>query len=111
MGSVSAPHRLGLMPFVDSSLTPGIQIADGFAYVTRLNYENRLIAGPVPDPYFSAIQRYAAIVREKTRNYERGNGLVWYGITTMDTTRFQYEPPEPALADEDAAAVSVDPRA
>jgi hypothetical protein len=84
--------------FVDSSLTPGIQIADIFAYVTRLTYERNLVSGSISDPYLSAIRRYFSIVREKTINYERGDGITWYGIATMDSSKFMFEaaaaPPE-----------------
>ena len=88
--------------FVDSSLTPGIQIADSFAYVTRLNYEHNLHAGASSDPYLSAIRRYAAIVREKTINYEREDGLSWYGISTMAASKFVYERPEVVLSDDES---------
>lgn len=76
--------------FVDSSLTPGIQIADVCAYVTRLNYEEGLYQRDVGDPYLSAIKRYAAVVRQKTINYEREDGLTIYGIGTMDPRKFVY---------------------
>lgn len=94
--------------FVDSSLTPGIQIADSFAYVTRLNYEHNLHAGAPKDPYLSAIRRYSGIVREKTINYERENGLNWYGISTMDSSKFLYERPDIVMADDDPAELSGD---
>jgi len=98
----SMQHIVPSPLFVDSSLTPGIQIADVFAYVTRLNYEQKLHLGAVSDPYLSAVRRYAAIVRDKTINYDRGNGQFWYGISTMDANKFQYEAPEPLATDEDA---------
>lgn len=82
--------------FVDSSLTPGIQIADVCAYTTRLNHEHTLYQRDVGDPYLSAIKRYAAIVRRKIINYEREDGLTWYGIATMDPRKFIYTKPEPA---------------
>lgn len=79
--------------FVDSSITPGIQIADLFAYVTRLNYEHSLYQTSVADPYLSAIKRYASIVRAKTIDYTDENGQVVYGIRTMDAGKFIYELP------------------
>jgi len=90
--------------FVDSSLTPGIQIADTFAYVTRMSYEHRLASGSVADPYLSAIQRYWNIVRSKTRDYERGAEYTWYGIATMDSSKFIFEAPA-APTDSQAAPV------
>jgi uncharacterized protein DUF3800 len=87
--------------FVDSSLTPGIQIADSFAYVTRLSYEHNLRAGAPSDPYLSAIRRYSVVVREKTINYEREDGLYWYGISTMDSSKFQYERTEVVISEDE----------
>jgi Protein of unknown function (DUF3800) len=77
--------------FVDSAITPGIQVADLFAYAIRENYENSLFEGVTSDPYFSALKRYANIVRSKTMNYESETGYVWYGISTMDAGKFVYE--------------------
>ncbi|MGH2453528.1 MAG: DUF3800 domain-containing protein, partial [bacterium] len=80
--------------FVDSSLTPGIQVADVCAYVTRLNHEENLYQREiVGDPYLSAIKRYAAVVRQKTINFERDDGLNIYGIGTMDPRKFVYVGP------------------
>lgn len=85
--------------FVDSSITPGIQIADLFAYVIRLNEENSLYqTRAITDPYFSAIKRYVNIVKSKTINYpaeegEADEGFIWYGLSTMPATRFDYGPP------------------
>lgn len=88
--------------FVDSFLTPGVQIADLFAYVLRLDYEHHLYQSNVlSDPYLSTIKRYAAIVRQKTINYEREDGAgTWFGISTMDQSRFAYEPPGSAFSEE-----------
>ncbi len=81
--------------FVDSSLTPGIQIADLFAYVTRMSHEKNLHqVQTVADPYLSAIKRYATIARQKTINYEVEEGFSWYGIATMDASKFYYAKPE-----------------
>lgn len=81
--------------FVDSSLTFGIQVADLFAYVIRLNHEHSLYQTPsVKDPYLSAIKRYAIIIRQKTLNFELDDGMTWYGITTMDANKFFYSKPE-----------------
>lgn len=86
-----AMHHIVPSPlFVDSSITPGIQIADLFAYVTRLNYEHSLYqTSPISDPYLSAIKRYASIVRAKTKDYARDDGHTWYGIATMDVSKFR----------------------
>lgn len=80
--------------FVDSFLTPGIQISDWFAYVIRVYYENGLDrTSGVTDTYLSAIKRYASIVRGKTVNYPRGDGFTDYGISTMDASKFVFERP------------------
>jgi hypothetical protein len=88
--------------FVDSSITPGIQIADIFAYVLRLDFENALgQTSIVADPYLSTIKRFSGIVRNKTINYARDDGEgSWWGISTMPASRFLYEPPGPSLTDE-----------
>lgn len=86
-----------LMPsplFADSALTPGIQVADLFAYVVRLNEEHELYRGrDQKDPYLSAIRRYANIVKSKTRDYEDDDGVMQYGIRHMDASKFDYGPP------------------
>lgn len=75
--------------FVDSALTPGIQVADLFAYVTRLNEEKELHRSTFGrDLYLSVIRRYAQIVRAKTRDYEDDTGFVHYGIATMSADKF-----------------------
>jgi Protein of unknown function (DUF3800) len=80
--------------FVDSSLTPGIQISDWFAYVIRLYYEQGLDrTSGVTDGYLSAIKRYASIVRSKTIDYPRGDGFTDFGISTMDAGKFVFERP------------------
>lgn len=95
-----AMHRIIPSPlFVDSSITPGIQIADLFAYVIRLNEENALYQSrTIKDPYLSAIKRYANIVKSKTINYpaeegEAEEGFVWYGLSSMPATKFDFGPP------------------
>lgn len=80
--------------FVDSSLTPGIQIADMCAYILRLSYEHNLFQDrSVGDPYLSTIKRFATIVQSKTINYAKEDGGSWYGITTVSASRFAYDPP------------------
>ncbi|MGH8932949.1 MAG: DUF3800 domain-containing protein [Egibacteraceae bacterium] len=78
--------------FADSSLTPGLQIADLFAYVVRLYYEHNLRSEINPvDPYLSCIARYGRVIHEKTANYERGENPKMYGIRTMSADRFVYD--------------------
>ncbi len=113
--SFMAKSRLGrsmqrIVPsplFVDSSLTPGIQIADACAYVLRIAYERNLFQNTaISDPYLSTIRRFSITVRDKTVNYSREDGGTWYGIATVSASRFQYDPPaEPVdeLIDDDAA--------
>lgn len=83
--------------FSDSEFTPGIQVADRFAYVVRINEEKALYQQQVvSDPYMSTIKRYAALVRTKTKNYELpevDEGFMSYGISTMSADKFTYEAP------------------
>lgn len=79
--------------FVGSHLTPGIQIADWFAYATRLNHEHHLYQQVPSDAYLSAIRRYARIAYEKVRNYDDADGTAWYGLAMMDKSRFEYTEP------------------
>jgi hypothetical protein len=88
-------HVVPMPLFVDSALTPGIQIADRFAYVIRLYYEHSLSqTHGLSDPYFRTVQRYAQIVRSKTRDYEHEDGYTHFGIATMDKAKFDYKLPE-----------------
>ncbi|MGH8907413.1 MAG: DUF3800 domain-containing protein [Egibacteraceae bacterium] len=78
--------------FADSSLTPGLQIADLFAYALRVNYENNLrLQRNLMDPYLSCMARYGRIIHEKTINYSRAEGGSWYGIGTMSADKFIYD--------------------
>lgn len=90
----SKQHVVPTPLFVDSSLTPGIQIADWFAYVIRLEHEHQLARRNVADTYLSAIKRYANIIRQKTVDFEREVDFTWYGIASMGAERFYYERPE-----------------
>jgi hypothetical protein len=66
--------------FVDSGLTPGIQIADRFAYVLRLYEQHELHKQRIiGDAYLATINRYAKIVWSKTKNYDRGDGSPFTG--------------------------------
>lgn len=98
-----AGHRLKyVLPsalFSDSEFTPGIQVADRFAYVVRINEEKKLYQQQViSDPYMSTIKRYAAIVRAKTKNYELPDiedGFTSWGISTMSADKLTYDGPTP----------------
>jgi hypothetical protein len=80
--------------FVDSTLTPGIQIADMCAYVLRIAHERNLFQDKsVSDPYLATIKRFATVVREKSVNYSKDDGGTWYGIATFGASRFVYEAP------------------
>jgi hypothetical protein len=81
--------------FSDSSLTPGLQIADLFAYALRVCYEQELYrARDVADLYLSAMKRFGRVVREKTIDYVSeqidGSPSKEYGIRTMVADRFIY---------------------
>ena len=78
--------RLAESPFfVDSKVTPGIQIADMVASVIRQFEERELYHGiPTGDSFSSAIARYYKIVREKTIDLEAPRGdFTWYGFNRM----------------------------
>lgn len=96
-GGKNFPYVVPSALFSDSEFTPGIQVADRFAYVVRLNEEEGLYQqNVISDPYFSTIKRYASIVRSKTRNYELPDvhaGFLCYGISTIGADKFIYERP------------------
>lgn len=78
--------RLADSPFfVDSKVTPGIQLADMVASVVRQYEERRLFTGmPEGDSFGSAIARYYKIVEEKTADLEAPQGdFTWYGFNRM----------------------------
>lgn len=101
-GGRGLTHVVPTPLFVDSSLTPGIQIADWFAYVIRVAYEQNLFQTyPISDPYLSAIKRYANIVRSKSVDFKRDPDFTWFGIATMDADKFVYEQPEIEIEEEE----------
>lgn len=60
---IDTPH------FVDSVVTPGVQLTDYIAYAVRAYSENEPYKSvPEGDPYLSAIARYRGIALSKTRN-------------------------------------------
>lgn len=70
--------------FVDSSVTPGIQIADMAAGVIRIYRENALFRGVPPgDSFLSAIRRYYQILREKTVELTNASGIKRSGFYLM----------------------------
>jgi Protein of unknown function (DUF3800) len=106
--------------FTDSSLTPGLQIADLCAYVLRVCHEQELFrTRNVTDPYLSAINRYAKIIKEKSVDYEHqgfdGTLTITYGIRKMAISRFIYrveeviEQVQPSLHEEGQAAEIMEP--
>jgi hypothetical protein len=106
--------------FTDSSLTPGLQIADLCAYVLRVHHEEELFrTRDVTDPHLSAIKRYARIIKEKTVDYEHqrldGTPVTDYGIRNMAADKFIYKLEEvidqvdPSSPDEDGAPDIVPP--
>ncbi len=55
--------------FVDSQVTPGIQLADLAASVVRQYEQHGLFMGVPPgNPYLSALNRFYSTIKEKTRN-------------------------------------------
>lgn len=78
--------------FVDSHVTPGIQIADLAASVVR-QYEQHNLSNGVPpgDAYLSAIQRYYRIVRSKTLdNLVDDNQRPLYGFYRVQEAQLYY---------------------
>lgn len=89
--------------FVDSKLTPGIQVADMAASVIRLYEERELFRSiPMRDAFSSAIERYYRIIKEKTIDLEAPPGSMittWYGFNRMPE-REHYEPLAPESENE-----------
>jgi hypothetical protein len=100
----SMTHIMPSPLFADSALTPGIQVADLFAYALRMNEEQELFKTAQKDPYFSALRRYANIVKSKTVDYEDEDGTMQWGIRHMDASKFDYEPPSRKSQSEAADA-------
>ena len=71
--------------FVDSKITPGIQIADMIASCVRQYQENELYRRPLPagDPFLSAISRYYRCIQQKTKDLESTLGSPYHGIHFM----------------------------
>lgn len=83
--------------FVNSQLTPGIQLADFCAYVLRVYYEHSLDRTPaLEDDYLATIAMYATVIRGKTFDYEDESGRKQYGIRTLSANYWEYESPEAA---------------
>jgi len=85
-GGRSCVHLADNPFFVDSRLTPGIQVADMVAGVIRIYQENELNRHiPQGDPFLSAIARYYRIIEQKTRDLPSPSGSPepWYGIYFM----------------------------
>jgi len=89
--------------FVDSKVTPGIQIADMAAGVVRIYQENALFrAVPPGDAFLSAIRRYYQVLEEKALVLTDASGNERSGFYLMperahyfyavdETTGFQLE--------------------
>lgn len=69
---------IGSLLFVDSFITPGIQLADLFAGALR-QYEERRRLGLAEDHYASALKRFYNIVKSKAKDYANGD-YTTYGI-------------------------------
>lgn len=85
VGGQSLKHLADSPFFVDSKVTPGIQLSDMVASVVRQYEERGLFRGvPAGDSFSSAIARYRKIAEEKTIDLEapRG-GFTWYGFNRM----------------------------
>ena len=84
-GGQSLTHLAESPFFVDSKVTPGIQVADMIASVIRQFEERNLnVSIPVGDSFASAIARYYRIVQGKTMDLEAPQGdSTWYGFNRM----------------------------
>ena len=70
--------------FVDSKVTPGIQIADMAASAIRIYEQNALFRGlPPSDLFFSAVRRYYNILDQKTVNLTSYEGYPRPGFYRM----------------------------
>ena len=83
--------------FSDSEFAAGLQVADRFAYVLRLNEQEELYRkSTLSDPYFSTIKRYAGMVWSKNQDYDLpdvAEGFICCGISTITAEKFDYGPP------------------
>ena len=85
-GGQSLTHIANSPFFVDSKVTPGIQVADMAASVIRQYEERELFRGITSgDSYASSIVRYHRILQEKTRDLDspQGEDFVWHGFNRM----------------------------
>ena len=81
--------------FVDSKVTPGIQLSDMVASIIRQYEERELFRGALAgDSFASAIARYYRIVKEKTLDLEAPQGdFTWYGFNRMpERDHYQHSP-------------------
>jgi len=92
-------HRLGISwykildtpLFVDSKLTPGIQIADMVAGCLRIYHEKKLYKEEnITDVFCSAVRRYYEIIKSKTKNFET-TGITYYGLYQMTEEHLLYK--------------------
>lgn len=97
--------------FVDSRVTPGIQLADLAASVVRQYQEHKLFKGiPAGDVYLSAIARLYNTLKKKTRNDLRSDyGKQLWGLCTFREELFYQRGAEVLQQDqvEDAEGVEV----
>lgn len=81
--------------FVDSRLTPGIQLADIMASCIRQYHENDLARRPPGrDVFLLALTRYYRVVQSKTIDFERPDSSIDYGLHQMPE-RYHYPPDIP----------------
>ena len=86
----SFDNILEILLFVSSSLTPGVQLADLFAYCGRECYEEHIEAAhDISDPYLHAIKRFWDIIKSKTSDYPNPHGHLNYGICETEEKYFQ----------------------
>lgn len=100
--SGKALTRIVITPmFVDSSVTPGVQLADMVASCIRQYTEKELYRkSPGGDPFLSALGRYYKTVEDKTLDLVSPSGMTLYGLLRM-SERYFYSPDEPEDATSD----------
>lgn len=81
--------------FVNSEITPGVQLADLMAGIVRHYYEKELYEKNPETDFEKWLCDLYSIVRRKTENLkEKGTGYTEYGLFTMSKSKFPQTPEE-----------------
>lgn len=79
--------------FVNSQITPGIQLADLMAGIVRHYYEEELYNKKPEDQFQEWIDKLFNTIKHKTENLrEKNTGFKEYGLFTMSKSKFSIRP-------------------